>query len=93
MPKAAVVPLPQGCMDKATGRNEVDLGQCERSGDCFSRDVHDQRSCQQKEHCCGIKLTEPVDITCSGAVKIKLNRVTACGCSKCEERDTFIKGK
>ncbi|KAL9953643.1 hypothetical protein ACROYT_G041093 [Oculina patagonica] len=95
-PRSHIIKLPPGCKVKGTGKDTVDIGQC--SNEPCSQSSSFSDTCGAREDCCcspmGDEHQEKIVVSCGGGYQdVVFNRVSECGCSTCDKRETVIKGE
>ena len=95
-PSSHIIKLPEGCTERRTGKNALDVGQC--SGEPCSQSSSLSQTCTGKEDCCcgprGKEYQDRVFITCGGShSEMIFYRIKECTCSVCVNRETVIKGE
>ncbi len=74
----------------------MDIGQC--SDEPCSQSSSFSDTCGAREDCCcspmGDEHQEKIVVSCGGGYQdVVFNRVSECGCSTCDKRETVIKGE
>ena len=83
--------LPSGCTLNGTNTTTVDVGEC-KPVTCVMRNSSFNASCTDPSLCCGPRSFATVLVQCGALMSFDLSIVKTCGCGKCMEKQTTIKG-
>ncbi|XP_005990183.1 cartilage intermediate layer protein 1 [Latimeria chalumnae] len=90
-PENHLIRLPHDCFQNSTNSFYYDVGKCP-SATCAGK-LDDGLRCKDSvSHCCGVSKMEAREISCS-QYDLPIMVVTKCGCQKCTEIKTIIRGR
>ena len=89
-PSDHFVTLPDGCFEDSSGKNKVNIGECDNHP-CLRADSPSLELCDEAERCCQPGTVSDTTVRC-GHGEFKMKRVVNCRCDACKERNTIVKG-